>query len=274
MTRISISLLVVLAVAAHAGAALVDDFDGGGWTDNYTLLANAGAGAIIISQETAATSTVLLTPKSGSNVGSPSPWAPPSSVRAMGHVWNGPETVSMGDSASVWTSVNSSSADGGGLLLKTISGGGAYVVGLADKFSGTSLELQIMAHGLTSTGGGGMAFTNAGQLANHTSQLKTTVGNFAGSWVHIDASIAISGSDNVITATLRDTSGSLIGTFTYTDSGSAAVSSRSTGSAGLFNWGWNGTADFDDLAIVPEPASMTVLAVGGLLMLIRRRRNR
>ena len=91
--------------------------------------------------------------------------------------------------------------------------------------------------------------------------------------MNIDATIVASGTDNVITATLTNAGGT-IGTYTYTDSGANAVSGRGGSGTGLFNWGWNGTADFDDLDIVPEPASLAVMSVGGLLMLIRRRRRR
>ena len=61
----------------------------------------------------------------------------------------------------------------------------------------------------------------------------------------------------------------------YVDTGTGAT--QGAGAFGMFtqNWGVSGEeiGDVDNLDYIPEPASLAVLGIGGLLVLARKRRK-
>ena len=273
MKRLLIMSLVVLAASAYAGAAVIDDYEGGtGWASNYTVSSSSGTPTIISSTTGGAAGEA---PFAGSELGVPSG----GSQLKNNFMWNGPEQTSSGDSLGLMVYTDSGGYGGLGIVVKMLGGTEAYLATLTT-YGGTvgmnvgTTDLMVSPGGTPIATWGEAANKWLGATQNHTANAgQTTVGT-ADVWYRLDVTYTeVAATSNTVDFYVYDAGGSEVGHLTYVDTGSAGLSNQGTGDFGFSTQPWTKINDVDNLTYVPEPASMAVLGVGGLLMLIRRRRR-
>ncbi len=273
MTRISISLFVVLVVAAHAGAAVIDGFEGGaGWTNNYTIInSHLEPGSIA----SATTGNSGQAPFAGNGLGKID--SPDHDLSS--YIWDGPEQVSSGDTVSVMAYMGTFSFFGGTtLVVKKFNSTDAYIVALwryiiDPQTLGFSVGVKDLTAGVS---GSPMRSWQANSEylggPEHTAALPNTLlGSPASGWFKIEASYTEIGATNQIAVTIEDALGNPLGSATYTDSGTSAPGAQGPGDIGFGHQRWGATSDVDNFDYVPEPATLSLLALGGLALIRRRR---
>jgi hypothetical protein len=163
----SLAFLSVMALATVSQAVVLDDFEDP-WVSNYTATHGSATALLAVPQGTGWTGASLT--NGGANLGKNAGTYPGNIT--YGYLWNGPEQVSIGDTASIWVNVPSGAFNGGGLVLKTIPGG-AYVVGVGDNAG--SARLWVGTHDLLGGGGSPLLFGPT-QFGAHTARFTTTLG--------------------------------------------------------------------------------------------------
>ena len=275
MKKILLMCLAVLVASTSAEATVVDDFEGGaGWTSNYTIINGGGGSGSITST---AVGTSAPSPFAGNELGN---LDDTNAQRLASYIWDGPEQVSSGDTVSVMAYMDGDNLWGGvTLVVKKFNSTDAYMVGLWRYISGANtLGFSVGVKDLTaSPSGTPMKDWAVGKYLGgpeHTAALPNTgLGAPASGWFKIEATYTEIGATNQIAVTVEDALGNPLGSATYTDSGTGAVAAQGAGDIGFGHQVWAITADVDNFAYVPEPASAMVLAIGGMIVAWRRRRR-
>ncbi len=279
MKRILAISVAVALCASVAQAAVVDDFEAT-WTDNYTRIDSASNGSLT----STTTGNAGQAPWAGLRLGD----ADSPGQEASFWLWDGPAQVDNGDSVSVMAYIPGGS--GGsfygatGLVVKQLSSTNhAYIVNLwgygnEAGFSVGCKDMDANTRGTPAKNWSTGKYLGVSDNHNNATS-NSSFGNVlttGGGWYRIEATYTESGTTNTVVAKVYNSSNVQVGvTKTYTDSGSAA--SQGAGDFGFFGmeWGDAGYKDggVDDLSYVPEPASLALLGVGGVLALIRRRKR-
>ena len=256
MKRLMIMSLAILFVTAAANAAVLD-FDTTGQASDFSWAGGA------------ATVTAGDLPAGGVGGGAGMELASGGQTDAA--FTYGANTMADGYiSADILVVGGGAYGPGTGLLLKTFADDGsgddgAYVAYI--RAYGSTLRIMVGVQDDIRAYEWG--FDNVGHTGRIQDTSQSTPG--ADAWYNLKGIVATSGSNLVVTVELRDAGNTLLKTVTYTDSGSDAVTAA--GGIGITGGHFGTDSTFDNIDIVPEPASMAVLGIGGLLMLIRRRKR-
>ena len=274
--------LMGFAVALSGGVAragVIDGFEGGvNWTSNYTII-NSGAGSGTITSSAVGTSAP--SPFAGNELGN----VDDASQWLASYIWDGSEQVSSGDTLSVMAYMDDTFWGGTTLIVKKFNSTDAYIVALWRYGTAPSnpvigdLGFSVGVKDLTASIGGAPMrdWVSWGNRylggPEHTDALANTLlGSPASGWFKIEATYTEIGATNQIAVTVEDALGNPLGSATYTDNGTGAVAAQGAGDIGFGHQSWGATADVDNFAYVPEPATLGLLCVGALAVIRRRRR--
>ena len=261
---------IFMSVAAHA-AAFVENFDEAGTTWANTRFSNiipSGGGTF----ERQSLSTALGAPNT-------SPVLP---VNAGGDLEGRYYEASLAITSSyaVTTGTFTDATIDGYFGFGIVVAFGAPSMGLLLRESGNS-SFPVNSYLATLGLGGPIApFSNSGnfsiqRITNGVGQVLATSGNFGTTQANSNYHLTFSAIGSTLTASVsqvRVVEGALVETpitlLTATDfgltSGAAGVSAFARGQQSIF---------FDDISVVPEPASAALLGLGALLLAARRRRG-
>ena len=242
-TLVAFLALAGLAGSTTASAAILDDFSSSN-PEDYNQYRSWGSGTA-----TFAVSGGVFDPSQSSN-------------NTFGWMWNGgsaaPNTLNPGESISVDVSPEAFETQPGFRIAGSLVSDGSTSPGFSNNGVDDSYILVRPIE------------ANDWKISIDGSLTSLTGNASADTFVNLEIARGVAASQNVLTVTV---SGAVSGSTTHTMTGFTA-SDPMYFAMDRYTGGGADTGQFDNLTHVPEPATMTLLAIGGFGVLLKRRRHR